>query len=403
MKKESKTVLFEQNESLMNKKVISIMKWAIFSGPAMILLKLFGVFKTVSYSSLIFLTCILLVLYLAMYFFHKKNPYSKALKYITLISLECVVAFLAMTKGLHLAIAYVLIPVLSCMYYNEKFTFNISIVCYFIMIATYGYRAAFSEIEAGFTRLRWGLAYSSGASIEYILCSIITYQVSKNSHRTLFSVNEKNLRVEAIQDQIIKGFANLVESKDASTGEHVKRTSEYVKMLCKNLRQRNIYVEELTDEKIRYMVSASPLHDIGKIGVSDAILTKPGELTIDEFGEIKMHPTYGAQLISENLSAVEDEIFTKTAKNMAMYHHEKWDGSGYPSGLSGTDIPLCARIMAVADVLDALISERPYKKAFPIDHVFNIMREESGVHFDPVIIETLLELKPEVKKIAGIK
>ena len=124
------------------------------------------------------------------------------------------------------------------------------------------------------------------------------------------------------------------------------------------------------------------------------------ELSLDEFGAIKLHPTYGVKLIEENLAEVEDKHFIEMAKQMTMYHHEKWDGTGYPSGIAGEKIPLCARIMAVADVLDALLSDRPYKKAYTINEAFQIMEKESGIHFDPYIIETLLTLKNEVYEIA---
>lgn len=215
-------------------------------------------------------------------------------------------------------------------------------------------------------------------------------------------VNDGNLKVALIQGQFIKGFVSLVESKDYSTGEHIKRTSQYVEMLCEALKKRNpnlVTNETLTDEKIKHMVQAAPLHDIGKIAVSDSILTKPGQLSLDEFGAIKLHPTYGVKLIEENLAEVEDKHFIEMAKQMTMYHHEKWDGTGYPSGIAGEKIPLCARIMAVADVLDALLSDRPYKKAYTINEAFQIMEKESGIHFDPYIIETLLTLKNEVYEI----
>lgn len=396
-----KTVFFEENERRMNEKVLFLIKWAVLAGPVMMLLKAVKVFKTVSYVSLGIFTVILILINVLMCLLHRRNPATRYLKYICLLSLELIVSYLAMTRGLHLFIAYVLVPVLSCMYYNEKFTLNISVVCYFVMVATFVERAMFGDIPPNFTRLSWGLAYASGSSIEYVLCVLIAFHVAKSARETLFSENERNQKLEVMQNQFIKGFANLVESKDASTGEHIKRTSEYVRLICKNLQLKGFYSEELSDESIHYMVMAAPLHDLGKISVSDAILTKPGELTLDEFGAIKLHPGYGAQLIEENLSDVEDECFTNMAQQMALYHHEKWDGTGYPEGLVGKEIPLCARIMAVADVLDALLSERPYKKAYSMDDVFKIMKEESGVHFDPVIIDTLMELRSDVEKISN--
>lgn len=401
-KEEPKSIFLEENESRMNRRALKLAFWTTLVGPLMILLRYLEVFKTVTYTALFVFTAIMFVITLAMYFVQKKYSSHRCVKYIFLLTLECAIGYLSIIQGIHIQIAYVLIPVLSCMYYKEFFTLTTSIICYVIMIISILLKSPYTYHPDNFNQLTWTLATVAGSTIEYIICVTVAFFIAKYSRKTLYMVNDGNLKVALIQGQFIKGFVNLVESKDYSTGEHIKRTSQYVSMLCEALKKRNPNLaasDILSDEKIRYMIQAAPLHDIGKIAVSDSILTKPGQLSLDEFGAIKLHPTYGVKLIEENLAEVEDKHFIEMAKQMTMYHHEKWDGTGYPSGIAGEKIPLCARIMAVADVLDALLSDRPYKSAYTIDEAFQIMEKEKGIHFDPYIIETLLTLKKEVQEI----
>ena len=156
----------------------------------------------------------------------------------------------------------------------------------------------------------------------------------------------------------------------------------------------------LTDEYIDSVIKSAPLHDIGKIRISDSILNKPGKLTDEEFEIMKQHTTYGAQVIEQCISTLPGSNFLGEAKNIAKYHHEKWNGKGYPEGLSGEDIPLSARIMAVADVFDALISKRVYKDAFSFDKAMEIIKEDSGTHFDPKVAEAFLAASAQVRETA---
>lgn len=177
---------------------------------------------------------------------------------------------------------------------------------------------------------------------------------------------------------------------------HIKRTAAYVDIVVKGLRERNFYVSELSDEKWSAIVSAAPLHDLGKIAVTDSILCKPGKLTKEEFDIMKTHAKVGGEMIRETLSDIENGLVFSTAVEMAMYHHEKWNGTGYPFGLKEYEIPLSARIMAIADVFDALVSKRCYKEAFSYDEAFDILRKESGTHFDPKIFEVFEQLRDEI-------
>jgi energy-coupling factor transport system substrate-specific component len=195
----------------------------------------------------------------------------------------------------------------------------------------------------------------------------------------------------------------MVESRDQNTGDHVKNTAEYTRIIMDEMVKEGIYKDLLTPELISDIYHSAPLHDVGKISISDTILNKPGKLTDEEFEKMKSHSEEGAMIIDRVMNSMpqSDAGYLKEARNLALYHHEKWDGTGYPTGLSGEEIPLSARIMAVADVFDALISERSYKKAFSFEKAIEIIKESSGTHFDPNIVKAFLNAKDEVRKIAN--
>lgn len=197
---------------------------------------------------------------------------------------------------------------------------------------------------------------------------------------------ENTRRISQIQDSVIVGMANLIESRDGSTGKHVKNTQMYVRMIADELYERGLYPEELTPEYIEDLCKAAPLHDVGKIKIPDSILQKPGKLTPEEFDTMKQHTTYSRLIIKTIIGDVEDAHYVKIVEDIALYHHERWDGTGYPVGLAGEEIPLAARIMAVADVFDALYEERCYKPPVrPIERIMQIIADGRGTQFDPVI------------------
>lgn len=209
----------------------------------------------------------------------------------------------------------------------------------------------------------------------------------------------RNEKINGIQNKIIYRFADLVESRDDSTGKHVKRTSKYVVMIANRLKKEDSYKNTLTKEDIINIELASPLHDIGKIVIPDAVLKKPGPLTPEEFEIIKTHTLEGEKIIGTTMDGIESEKFLAVARDIALSHHERWDGGGYPAGLRGEQIPLSARIMAVADVFDALVSDRCYKKAVSVEEAFDIIREERGTHFDPYIADMFISSEKEVRRI----
>ena len=202
-----------------------------------------------------------------------------------------------------------------------------------------------------------------------------------------------------MQDGLIITMADLVESRDSDTGAHVQKTAAYVRIILDGLKKKGYYAEKLTPKYIQDVEHSAPLHDVGKINIPDAVLNKPGQLTDEEFEIMKTHTTAGKQILENAISSVEGESYLKEARNMAAYHHERWDGRGYPEKLHGEVIPLSARVMAVADVFDALTSPRVYKPAFPLEKALSILNEGAGTQFDPKCIEVFMESLPEVKKV----
>lgn len=215
-------------------------------------------------------------------------------------------------------------------------------------------------------------------------------------------VAERTREVYLTQNVTIHALASLAETRDNETGNHIRRTQYYVKTLAMHLMQNGYHLEELTKENIDLMFRSAPLHDIGKVGIPDRILLKPGRLDADEFEIMKSHASLGAQALRAAQASVgENETsFLRYAREISECHHEKWDGTGYPRGLKGEDIPISGRIMALADVYDALISERVYKPAFPHDKAKEIILEGKGKHFDPKVVEAFIHCEAEFLKIA---
>ena len=229
------------------------------------------------------------------------------------------------------------------------------------------------------------MAIAMAAGVSYIYYNDL---IQQDTQAELVADQE---RIARMQEHIISGLANLIESRDFETGEHVARTSRYVRALSEFARADGVYADQLTDCFISLMVRAAPLHDVGKIVVPDHILKKPGRLTEEEFEQMKRHASEGGRVVREVLGGITDEEYLSFASDVATCHHERWNGKGYPHGLSGDAIPLSARIMAIADVYDALVSERCYKKAFPPEKAFGIIGEEAGTQFDPNLVQVFLK------------
>ena len=212
-------------------------------------------------------------------------------------------------------------------------------------------------------------------------------------------IKRKNETINDMQNALIVVLADMVESRDQNTGEHVKKTALYTRIIMDELKKEGIYEDKLTDKFMEDVFKSAPLHDIGKIKVSDRILNKPARLDEEEYRNMKTHTIAGAEIIDQVIEKVPDSDYLNEARNLALYHHERWDGKGYPMGLSGEDIPLSARIMAVADVFDALSSDRCYKKAFSIEESMDIILEGSGTHFDPNVANAFANATDKVREV----
>ena len=243
------------------------------------------------------------------------------------------------------------------------------------------------------------LQIHTGDEIENLYSAVV--KTTRDAAESIDKVEKQGEVITRLQNGLIMVLADMVESRDKCTGDHVRKTAAYAGAVMRQLRKDGVYTDQLTDGFIQDVINSAPLHDVGKIQVPDSILNKAGRLTDEEFEQIKHHTTSGNEIISRATSMVSegDEGFLKEAKNLALYHHEKWNGTGYPCGLKGEEIPLSARIMAVADVFDALVSRRSYKEGFTFDQAMAIIHDGSGTHFDPNVVKAFERARDEVEKI----
>lgn len=309
---------------------------------------------------------------------------------------------------------------------ERTFAFKITTILmgFFIMILTlsvyFAKRFIVSPVNS-LAKLAGDFAYTDNEARKETLDSIKDLEIktgdeieqlydamAKTTRDTVDFINESQRKNEAIstfQSGMINVMADLVESRDQSTGEHIKNTSEYVAIICDELIKEGKFSDILNEEFKNNIVSSAPMHDIGKIKISDTILNKPGKFTDEEYEIMKTHAAEGAKIISTVKKTVESdalkEDYLGEAENMAHYHHEKWNGKGYPCGLKGEEIPLSARIMAVADVFDALVAVRVYKPAMPFEKAVSIIKESSGEHFDPAIVEAFVNAEDKIRAVTA--
>ena len=215
-------------------------------------------------------------------------------------------------------------------------------------------------------------------------------------------VARRTKQISIVQDVTIMAMASLAETRDQETGNHIRRTQHYVRLLALELRKQPKFAAVLDDATIELLFKSAPLHDIGKVGIPDAILLKPGKLTPEEFEVMKTHTKFGRDAIVAAEALLDEPVsFLEYAREIAYSHQEKWDGTGYPEGLAGERIPLSARLMAVADFYDALISRRVYKPTFPHEKAVEIIREGHGKHFDPEVVDGFLAIQEACRAIAA--
>jgi len=234
-------------------------------------------------------------------------------------------------------------------------------------------------------------------SVSGLILYVLLFQIFYNSYRSLKRINKQ---LDETQDVTIYALGYLAELRDRETGKHLDRTAKYVEIIAAELKNHQEYKDYITKNYIRDLVKAAPLHDIGKVAIPDSILLKPGKLTEEEFETIKKHCESGYMILKKAEMKLAFQSFLKIALQIVKYHHEKWNGTGYPDKLKEGNIPLSARIMAIADVYDALRTERPYKKGFSHENTIEIINSEKGKHFDPLIVDVFMKSHEKFKAIS---
>jgi len=253
------------------------------------------------------------------------------------------------------------------------------------------------SMEESVERLR-ELDIATGDEIENLYHSFV--KTSEDSVHYVSDIQTQAEMISKMQSGLILVLSDMVESRDECTGDHVRKTATYSGVILEGLRELGYYTDVITDEYISHVVSAAPLHDIGKIKIPDRILNSKQKLTDEEFEAMKMHTIAGRDIIDKAIETVPDSGYLVEARQLAEYHHEKWNGKGYPHGISGEEIPLSARVLAVADVFDALVSKRSYKEPFSFDKAMEIIKEGSGTHFDPKVVESFIHMRDTIKSVA---
>ena len=321
------------------------------------------------------------------------------IKYINVIVAATFTTLLSVTLTYHVVVIYVYPIAIASLYFSKKL--NIIATALTVIGVSIGQIAAFylkTLQDDNFTTLDYVLLFGilPRALVLIAIAAIFTMLASRTAD-LLSMLLRKEEQLLHSHKEMVMGFATLVENKDGSTGGHIKRTTAYVKLLAEELRERGFYQEELTDAYLENLYRAAPMHDIGKIAVPDVVLQKPGKLTDEEFEVIKTHTLKGGNIIKETFGHLENEEYTQMAYEVARYHHEKWNGKGYPEGLKKKEIPLSARIMAIADVFDAISEKRCYREAMSMDKCFEIIEDGSGQAFEPLLVEVFLDIRDKVE------
>lgn len=388
-----------ENEKQANYVVAKVMRIVFIFFTLLYVLNVIGVFvvnqtvMTVSYlvgSFFLFLPTILLRFFQKNYILIKIVNIFVAVAFITLLSA---------TLTYHVIVFYAFPIAISSLYFSKRL--NICTTILTVIGVSIGQIAAFfldTVQDKNFVQLYNVIVFGiiPRAVILSALAAIAT-MISTRATVLLKKLLKAESELKKTHKEMIIGFATLVENKDGSTGGHIKRTSTYVKLLATELKKRGIYDDILTEDYLENLCQAAPMHDIGKIAVPDIILQKPAKLSPEEFEIIKQHSANGGKIIKETFARMHhDTAYTRIAYDVAKYHHEKWNGKGYPKGLRQDEIPLCARIMAIADVFDAVSEDRCYRAAMPLEQCFKIIEEGRGEDFEPILVDVFLDIKDEI-------
>ncbi len=391
---------FQNNEISVNNLLIRCAFVLVFVGPAIALMKLVGLTNNFTYKESLALFLIAFAVYGICVYLQKSMRMQFLIKYFLLLGMHAGICYMATKPGILIYICYALMPALSCLYLKRHFTLKIVTISYAIMLFSLYFR---TELEIGMETGNLSVFDRFGVfgfvmTWEYAMLIIVLYILVGKIETSIDTLNKNNCQMKDIQTQLVSGFANFLESRDSSTGHHVRRTQAYVRMIAIGMYNQGYYQADLSARSIANLETAAPLHDVGKIAIPDAILLKEGGLTDEEYKKIQNHTREGYRLVTENLSELTDKRLLKCIQEITLSHHERWDGGGYPNHLKGTSIPLSARIMAIADALDAMLSERVYKRSMDLDEVLLELSLESGKHFEPCIVDTVIRIRAEIEE-----
>ena len=324
--------------------------------------------------------------------------------YFGIIATALFVELLAVKNIISVNITYAAVPFLSCLYFNRKITITSTLTAFALMVFALFLRSRTvltvmaTDVQVH-TPHTWFISSLVGYSVEFLFIFLLALTMANRSHKAIELLHTQNVNLQNTQDMIIGFVASCLGSHDLFTGRHVQHTKHYVKIIATKLRDLGYYTDVLTDETIHLYETAAFLHDIGKIHIPEGVLNKIGKFTEEDFNVMKTHPAEGKRLL-EQLPKIGDGRFNQIAIDMAFCHHEKWDGTGYPRGLKGEEIPLCGRIMAAADVMDALISKRLYKEPFTINEAIDIFNDLIEKQFEPCIVEATKACQSEIEQLA---
>lgn len=401
----------KDNTTSSNKLVFKIILGLNFVSPLFLLFKYLHIFEMQTFLciSLIAIASIYSIIeYILIYRTKKQN----VAKYFGLIGISLIICYLGTDSHCGIYVSYCLPLFFASLYYDVKLVVVVAVFSFFGMMVSLFFKGVdlirLGEFASDLAKDRsstpspWFflLKRGSGFTMEFIFAFLTSFYLAKTHmfHYNMAYSSAKKLK--NTQLDVMNFVPNVLESHEIFTGHHVRHTVKYVEMICKKLVEQGLYIEELTEENIKVFSAAANLHDIGKVHIPDNILNKPGRYTPEEFSMMKMHPAEGKKLI-ESMPKLNFGDFNNIARDMTYYHHEKFDGTGYPEGLKGYDIPLCARIMAAADVLDALLSWRPYKNPFDIDKTMEIFKDSRGTHFEECIADCVISLKDEILEVSN--
>ena len=396
-------LFFNENIRSVNKVVEILLLTCAVVPLAFCVLTLLGIWRVPhGYSALMFSYSVF-----SFFVAHGLNRFPKTQKigmYFGIIAAAGFVELLAVKNIIQVNITYAVVPFLSCLYFNKKVTITSTITGFALMVFALFVRSkTVLTVMATDVQVHnphtWFISTLVGYSIEFLFIFLLALTMANRSHKAIELLHTQNVNLKNTQDMIIGFVASCLCSHDLFTGRHVQHTKHYVKIIATKLRDFGYYTDVLTDETIHLYETAAFLHDIGKIHIPEGVLNKIGKFTEEDYKVMKTHSVEGKRLL-EQLPKVGDGRFNQIAIDMAFTHHEKWDGTGYPRGLKGKEIPLSGRIMAAADVMDALISKRLYKEQFTINEAIKIFNESTEKQFEPCIVEATKACQEEIEELA---